>query len=106
MKPNGRYYFPDESGTKIIEEMACEGCDANYKGRFESRNLFVSLKDDSSKSKQYLFSMSSFHSLTELHDIENDQYFAWNTTYFFGLEKQIFSFNILCLKFKIQILIL
>ena len=93
LKPNGRYYFPDESGTKIIEEMACEGCDANYKGRFESRNLFVSLKDDSQKSKQYLFSMSSFHSLTELHDIENDQYFAWNTTYFFGLEKQIFSYE-------------
>ena len=47
------------------------------------------------KTKQYLFSMSSYKSATELFDLENDNitYYAWNTINFFGFDKQIFSYE-------------
>ena len=94
LKKNGRYYFPGEPVYKQIDDIVCQNCDNNnLKGRFESRNLFVSLNTDPEKSKQYLFSMSSYDSLVELHDIENDQYYAWNTLKFFGLKGRIFSYE-------------
>ena len=94
LNKNGRYYFPGEPVFKQIDDMTCQNCDnENYKGRFESRNLFVSTKIDTSKSKQYLFSMSTFYSLVEMHDIENDNYYTWDTVKFFGFEKQIFSYE-------------
>ena len=68
LKKNGRYYFPDEPVYKEIT------FDNEKKGRFESRNILVSLIDDTSKSKQYLFSMSTYISLTEMIDIENEQH--------------------------------
>ena len=64
LKENGRYYFTE--GLKKIDSMVCHSNDCgNYKGRFESRNLFVNLKEDSTGT-QYLFSMSSYKSLVEL----------------------------------------
>ena len=68
--------------------MVCHSNDCgNYKGRFESRNLFVSLNND--PETQYLFSMSSYKSLVELIKLNNvndiDSYFAWNTLTFFNL---------------------
>ena len=94
LKKNGRYYFPGEPVYKQIDNITCQDGENNgYKGRFESRNLFVSIKDDINKTKQYLFSMSSFHSLVELHDIENDEYYAWDTVKFFGFDQDIFSYE-------------
>ena len=94
LKKNGRYYFPGEPVYKQIDDIVCQNCDDDkFKGRFESRNLFVSLNTDPGKSKQYLFSMSSFDSVVELHDIENDKYYAWNTLKFFGLKGRIFSYE-------------
>ena len=90
LKQNGRYYFKD--GFKKIDTMSCDGCSTNYRGRFESRNLFVSLYNNSAK--QYLFSMSSYKSLTELINIDagdNFDYHAWDTLTFFGLSRPIFS---------------
>ena len=74
LKKNGRYYFPEEPYFKEIKDIQCVGCDPNskYKGRLESRNLFISLTNDSTKSKQYLFSMSAGYSLVELFDLENN----------------------------------
>ena len=93
LNQNGRHYFPDK--YKKIDSMICQDCgSSNYKGRFESRNLFVSLNNDTTKSKQYLFSMSSYKSLTELIDIDNPEsinYYAWNTVNFFELKLPIFS---------------
>ena len=96
LKKNGRYYFPGEPVFREIKEMNCEEAEngSKYKGRFESTNLFVSLSDDTTKSKQYLFSMSSKYSLVELIDIENNlTYYAWNSTNFFGLTLPIFSYK-------------
>ena len=97
LKKNGRYYFPGEPVYKQIDNITCQDGENNgYKGRFESRNLFVSLKNDLPKNKQYLFSMSSFCSLVELLDMDNGDdinYFAWNTLTFFDLNCHIFSFE-------------
>ena len=84
LNTKGRYYFPGEPVFKLIDDIKCQNCNNNkYRGRFESRNLFVSLNDNPSKSKQYFFSMSSYNSTVELHDIENNKYFAWDTIKFF-----------------------
>ena len=62
----------------------------NNDGRYEARNIFVSLKTDSSKSKEYLFSTSSHTTITELHDLENDTFITRYSDDFNG--KRIFSF--------------
>jgi hypothetical protein len=75
--------------------MVCQDCSSNdYRGRFESRILFVSKKDDTNKEKQYLFSMSSYKSLVELIDVDTGDdlnYLAWDTLKFFNIDRPIFS---------------
>lgn len=101
LKENGRYYFQGEPVYIEINTKNCVDCDNHkYRGRFESRNLFVSLNSDTSKSKQYLFSMSSYYSLAELIDVDLDNtinnnisFLAWNMTKFFGLTHSIFSYE-------------
>ena len=92
LKDNGRYYFSDF--VKSVELSNCEDCTTDNRGRYESRNLFASLIGDSSKNKQYLFSISSYYSLVEMIDIddpEDIQYHAWETMKFFSLTRPIFS---------------
>ena len=62
LKPNGRGFFPDENSMYEIEEIDRDG--DSYK-RYESKNMLVSLKDDS-EGKQYVFSVSTYKGLTEL----------------------------------------
>ena len=96
LKKNGRYYFTDEPFFKEIEEMRCDNCDNDniYRRRYESRNLFISLINDTEKSKQYLFSMTSSKGLVELIDIENNfEYHAWDSLKFFNLTSSIYSYE-------------
>jgi hypothetical protein len=96
LKKNGRYFFDGEPVFKEIEYTQCQDCEADnqLKGRFESRNLLVSLESDSTKSKQYIFSMSVYYSLVELIDFDNSlNYKTWNVTKFFGLTHPIFSYE-------------
>ena len=86
LNTNGRGYFTNEASIKTIyslPKISAVGGDVD--GRYESKNMLVSLSSDTSKSKQYVFSVSSFHSLTELHDIDsdNDEYSVWSTDDFF-----------------------
>ena len=82
LKTNGRGLFND--GYIREKDLPSEH------GRFEARNLFVSLKSDGNKEKEYLFSTSSYQSWTELHDLENDNYVYRYSDTFNG--KRIFSF--------------
>ena len=82
LKENGRGLFNDG----YIREKDLPG---DY-GRYESRNLFISLKEDTNREKEYLFSTSSYQSWTELHDLENDEYVNRYSDDF--NEKRIFSF--------------
>ena len=97
LKKNGRYYFPGEPVYKEINLTNCvDWGNTKYRGRFESRNLLVSLKDDIDKEKQYLFSMSSFYSVSELidiDDVENLTYFILDTIKFFDINRKIFSYE-------------
>ena len=97
LNKNGRYYFPGEKACKLIDSMNCQDCSDNiYRGRFEARSLIAYLNGDSNRENQYLFSMSTYHSLVELIDIndkENFNYYAWDSTKFFDLNRPIFSYQ-------------
>ena len=62
LKPNGRYYFPNESPTKEIE-LAEKN---NIVARYESMNYFVSLKTDTNKEKEYFLSISTYSCFMEI----------------------------------------
>ena len=87
LKQNGRYYFPNETPTREFNVTKID----QARGRYESINLLVVLEDDAQRNKEYLFSTSSYGSLTELHDMENQDYTCDKTISFMG--KSIFSFQ-------------
>ena len=99
LKENGRgFYFDNETVIKEItltsdQYYTQDNVNKPIIGRYESINEFVYLTDDTSRSKQYLFSVSSYYSLTELHDVENNKYQQWVTTDFFGLERYRYIFS-------------
>ena len=101
LNPNGRGHFNDTT-NKIIENIK----KANYwvdnkefttDVRYESKNRLVKLKDETSDTdKEYIFSVSSYHSLAELHDIDNNNYNTWLAINFLGANEQwryVFSFQ-------------
>ena len=89
-KKNGRNLYEEESedAYKIFEI----GIGLTNNGRYEARNLFVCLEDDINKDKEYLFSTSSYDTLTELHDIENDKSVTKGTLEFWNII-DIFSYQ-------------
>ena len=89
LKENGRGFFQNEAVTK---EMALH-IDKKYK-RDESINAFVSLESDTEKEKQYLLSISSDLSMTEIHDMEEGTYQQWLTTDFLNIEKERYIFSL------------
>ena len=92
IKQNGDSFFDDENGIKVIESLAQDG-DCNR--RYESKNIFISLKDDINKVNQYLFSVSSYKTLTELYDLNNDNYLVKSAIDFIGNEIFSYQFQIL-----------
>jgi hypothetical protein len=88
LKKNGRYFFPNESPTREIINI---GKIDNARGRYESLNQIVVAKNDINRDNEYLFSTSSYDSLTELHNMNTNEYVYAKTTTFLG--KLIFSFR-------------
>ena len=86
---NGRYYFPNNSPTYEIENI---GNIDGAIGRYESINNLVVTENDLTRENQFLFSTSSYGSLTELHIMENRTYTYARTKTF--MDKQIFSHDI------------
>ena len=72
IKKNGRYFFPEEEAYRE-KEINNPYSNRNIVARYEARNIFVSVESDTNKEKEYLFSTSSYETLTELHDLENDE---------------------------------
>ena len=90
---NGLYYFTDTENNEIhTKEINITNSGGTYVGRYESKNLFISLKDYINNNKQYLFSTSSYHSVTELYDLEDLDNNKIITTQNF-LEYEIFSYQ-------------
>ena len=69
---NGSNYFENENNFKEKSITGIMYKDFLYQGRYESINLFVSTISDINKEKEYLFSLSSYKTLMEIYDIEND----------------------------------
>ena len=100
LKPNGRGVFKNENTYYIVNSItkAYKSDNTPVDGRYESKNCLVSLADDISQEKQYIFSVSSFVCLAELHYFDeefNNSHKTWTTTNFFDLEerKYIFSYQ-------------
>ena len=92
LKKNGRYYFGDNLPTNKIVISNPDG----FVPRYESRNIFVSLKND--ESQEFLFSTSSFKSVTELHDFNTNTYKAINSDTFAGNEIFSYAYDLIELK--------
>ena len=97
LKPNGRYYFPNEKPTK---EIILEGSQQNnkpIKARYESINAFISLKNDINKNKEYFFSISTYFCLMEIYDFTNENVVsdAMYTYHYFGVPVFSFKFDLL-----------
>ena len=75
LKKNGKYYFSNNASTKEITI----GDDSNGAKRYESRNIFISIND-----QYYLFSIGTFDSITELHNLETGDYLSKTTSDFLG----------------------
>ena len=82
IKENGHGFFPNEETIKEISLI-----DDKIINRYESINAFVSIESDINKEKQYLLSISSDKSVTELHDLEIGTYQLWLTTDFLNIEE-------------------
>ena len=100
LSKNGRYCFSDESSyTKEKNIEIDEIIDIigyyNYYNIYDSKNLFVSLKDDPNKEAQYLFSINPYNSIVELHDFNNItdiNHYIWNLNDFFNLTDDYYNF--------------
>ena len=93
LKPNGRYYFPNDSPTKEINLPKDYYNGKNVYPRYESINAFVALKDDTERNKEYFLSMSTYHCYLELYDFTKEEvnYKAIYSHYF--LDNHIYSFK-------------
>ena len=75
LKKNGSFYYDNELHIKEINLTKIEYDNKAYYYRFESQNIFIALKDDINKTKEYLFSISSFVALIEIYDFEKNSIF-------------------------------
>ena len=100
LKSNGRGFFKNELKTKEIEIQS--NVNLNSKQiveRYESKNKIVYLYNDESQENPYIFSVSSYKSLNELHyfdDEGNNIHKTWLNMAFFridDMERYIFSFQ-------------
>ena len=89
LKKNGRGMFENEETIKKINITKIKKGDDEIKGRYESRNILVSLKDDLVRNKQYILSISSAaKTLVELHDIDENIQNTWISTSFLNFTNE------------------
>ena len=100
---DGKFYFPEI--TKEIE-LQDDTIDSASIRRYESINSFISLINDTNKQKEYLLSISSYITVLELYDFENqnesDYYKLEESINFFSNSLGIYSFVFQILEAKIN----
>ena len=94
LNKNGRYHFANESAFKYF---SAKNPNNNNHGRYESKNIILHFKSDTSKTKEYIFSTSIYTTVTELHDLDNDISKYWDTVDFWDII-EIFSYEIVLLE--------
>ena len=114
---NGSYFFSNESSFKHefninIDEEILDGNEFfNLLGNQNSKNLFISTKNDINNKDQYLFSINTEKSIVELYDLNNinNNYFVWSFSKFFNLNEDdyyfIFDYELFELKEKSEYII-
>ena len=100
-KKNGYCFANDSSNTQennigIDEIIDIVGYYNNYK-IYDSKNLFVTTKNDTITGNQYLFSINSYNSIVELHNFNNDldtskNRYIWDYKDFFNLAEDEYNF--------------
>ena len=100
-KNNGKFYFPE-----ITKEMELQSNIINQTSirRYESINSFISLINDPNKQKEYLLSISSYITVLELYDFENDNdsYNITESVNFFDNSLGIYAYTFQILEAKIE----
>ena len=103
LKRNGRGIFQNEHTfmdlNPIKKAKANNEEVASIDGRYESKNIIVYLTSDTEHNTPYIFSISSFVALAELHYFDEDfnlSYETWKATDFLGItdeKRYIFSYQ-------------
>ena len=102
---NGRGFFYDNETVIKVLTLTSNAYhdDINIIGRYECLNDFVYLEDDVNREKQYILSISSYLSLTELYDVEEGAHQQWVTPAFFNIsewKRYIFSYRFSLFEWK------
>ena len=101
LKNNGKPYFKNDEGNEIyskeIEIINYNRSIIRNTDRHDSKNIFVSINN-----KEYLFSISSYEGIVELHDIDNGSYIFRNTSEFLGKNIYSYIFSLYELKYSTQ----
>ena len=84
LKQNGKSYFKEENET-TIKEIEISG---NLYNRKYTKNIFISLNDKT----EYLFS-TGYNSITEIHNLESNEYKIIDTNNYLGntIYSELFS---------------
>ena len=100
LKQNGRGSFSNDSSIYILKDITKDyrnnGNTEAFK-RYESKNTLIHIGND--ENKQYIFSLSTYYGLTEIHDFDenfNNNHKTWLTTKFLGINDEhryIFSYQ-------------
>ena len=106
---DGKHFFNNQSSyTKEInidfnETKSVYGF-YNYYGIYNSLNLFISLKNDTNKEKEYLFSINPEYSTVELYYFNNNNstHYLWNFYNFFNLDVNDYIFPYKYVLFEVK----
>ena len=98
LKPNGRGLFENDASifeiAQITKSFNSEG--EGIDSRHESKNTLVSLIGENASEKQYIFSVSTYFALTELHYFDEDNknsHTTWVSTDFFNISESRYIFS-------------
>ena len=89
---SNKTFFSSEFNIEINDEIFEDSYFSNIYFLEDSKNLFVSIKNDINKKKQYLFSINAYDSLVELYDLNNNDYLIWSFNKFFNLDEDEYVF--------------
>ena len=88
LKKDGNLLFKDSEGDLVPTKEFHFGEDSNMCKRYESQNIFVI---NNNNGDEYLFTLGTSKSYTELHDLDNDRVIFRPTGEFLG--EEIFSYR-------------
>ena len=100
---DGRELFFNENETSSTQELDIDLDETidiskhlNYFKIYNSKNLFVTIKNEPNKENQYLFSINSYDWSVELHKFNkniNTDHYLWNFNDFFNLNDRKYRFR-------------